>query len=81
MLNMTIEGPWQMMIHNVSETGIGLIADRPFKAGMILSVELPGQPQKVTSLRVAHSSKQRGNWLIGCVFPKRLSLEEIRALT
>jgi hypothetical protein len=80
-LNMLIEGPWQMTVHNVSETGIGLIAERPFKAGMILSVELPGQPHAAASLRVVHSSKQQGNWLIGCEFPKRLSIQEVRALT
>jgi hypothetical protein len=80
-LSMIIEGPWLMMVHNVSETGIGLIADRPFKAGMMLSVELPGQPQATMSLRVVHSSKQPGNWLIGCAFPRRLSVQEVRALT
>lgn len=80
-LSMVIEGPWPMTIQNVSETGIGLIADRPFKAGMTLSVELPIWPQAPASLRVVHSSKQRGHWLVGCEFPKRLTIQEVRALT
>lgn len=79
--SMVIEGPWEMAIHNVSETGIGLISDRPFKAGMTLSVDLPGDGQEPTSLRVAHASKRQGKWLVGCAFPKPISEYEVQCLT
>jgi hypothetical protein len=79
--NMTIEGPWDMVIHNVSETGIGLVSDRPFKAGMTLAVQLPGKLQEPTSLQVVHSSKHRGKWLVGCVFPRPISEHDVQCLT
>ena len=78
--SMTIEGPWDITVHDVSETGIGLISYRPFKAGMTLSVELP-QLQEITSLRVVHSSKRQARWLVGCIFPRRISEYELRCLT
>jgi hypothetical protein len=80
-LSMKIEGPWNMLVQNVSETGIGLVSERPFKAGMTLTIELPGQLQELTSLRVVHSSKHGKSWLIGCTFARRLSPQELRALT
>jgi hypothetical protein len=79
-LNMFIEGPWEMVVHNVSESGIGLIADRPFKPGMILFVQMPGH-EEPSSLRVAHSSKHGKAWLVGCEFGQPLSRQELRALT
>lgn len=79
--DMTIEGPWDMTVHNVSETGMGLISDRPFKAGMTLAVQLPGELQEPTSLQVAHSSKRRDKWLVGCAFPKPISEYDVQCLT
>jgi hypothetical protein len=79
--SMVIEGPWEMKVQNVSETGIGLVSDRPFKAGMFLTVELPGSPPQPMMLRVVHASKQLRTWLVGCEFPRRLTTQEMRALT
>jgi hypothetical protein len=82
-LRMTIEGPWPLSIRNVSETGIGLIGERPFKAGALLTVELPAKPKpKPALLRVVYTRKQpeSGWWVIGCAFAKKITSAEVDGL-
>ncbi len=76
------EGPWYATIRNVSDKGIGLIANRPFRRGMLLTVELPdkrGELGKPKLLKVLHARPQPGNqwWVLGGEFLTRLSAAEL----
>ena len=70
--------PWRATLRNISADGIGLIVDHPVKAGMLLTVELPGQNAKagvVKMIKVTHAACQPGGrwWLAGGRFANRLS--------
>ena len=81
----TAEGSWLATVRNVSGKGIGLIANRPFRQGMVLSVELPGKGGKYGKarlLKVSHARPQAGNkwWVLGGAFYSKLSKEELAGL-
>jgi hypothetical protein len=79
------EGPWLVTMHNVSHSGIGFVAERPFDAGSFLEVSLPSirrsrlQPRLV---RITHARQQAGSaeWLLGAVFLRPLSEQELQVL-
>ena len=82
----TGEGPWMVRVRNISPTGIGLIANHPFKKGMLLTIELPakngprlGTPKQI---KITHAAAQGKNgwWVLGGVFASKLSAEEMAAL-
>jgi hypothetical protein len=78
-------GPWYATIRNVSDRGIGLIANRPFRPGTLLTVELPtisGQLSKARLLRITHARAQPGNqwWTLGGAFVRKLTPEEMQGL-
>jgi hypothetical protein len=77
-LRLTEEGPWTATVRNISAEGIGLVANRPFGRGTLITVELPsgangeGEPRLV---KVTHSRPQVGNprwWVLGGFFARRL---------
>jgi hypothetical protein len=79
------EGPWFATIRNVSEKGIGLIANRPFRPGTLVTVELPdrrGNMGHPRLLKIMHARAQPGNqwWVVGGTFLSRLTLDEIDAI-
>jgi hypothetical protein len=79
------EGPWLATVRNVSDQGISVIANRPFKSGMLLTVELPmksGALGKPRLLRVRHARPHPGSqwWIVGGEFIRKLMPEEIAAL-
>jgi hypothetical protein len=79
------EGPWYATIRNVSDKGIGLITNRPFRSGTLLTVELPdkrGEMGRPRLLKVHHSRPQPGNqwWVLGGEFLNRLSPAELEAV-
>ena len=82
----TGEGPWMVRVRNVSADGVGLIANHPFKKGMLLTIELPTRnPNKLGTpkqIKITHASPQGGAgwWVLGGVFSSRLSQEEMDAL-
>lgn len=86
----TGEGPWLAAIRNVSSSGIGLIANgsglaanRQFKRGMFLTVELPSQKGGVAKLlKVTHATAQPGSpwWVLGGTFASPLTGEEMAGL-
>jgi hypothetical protein len=80
-----VEGPWLMTLQDISHRGIGLIADRPFEPGTFLKVELPSVRRKHLHpklIRVTHAQRQPGNagWMLGGVFLRGLSEEELQVL-
>jgi len=79
------EGPWLATMENVSHSGIGLISDRPFDPGTFLEVELPSIRRshlRPRLIRVTHARRQAGggDWLLGAVFLRALSDEELQRL-
>jgi len=85
LLRATEPGPWTATVRNVSAQGIGLISNRPFKLGTLLTMQLPsnnGKPVAPQVFRVTHARPQPGNqwWVLGGVFLTKLSGEELQAL-
>ena len=76
--------PWKAMIYDLSRTGIGMVMNQSFDAGIELAVELfsPDMVLSYTVLtRVAHSTRQNNrSWLVGCRFVRELSEEELQNL-
>jgi hypothetical protein len=54
------EGPWSVSVRNVSRTGVGLIAERPFPRGALLTVQLPKGKDRLA--RVVHTRRLEGTW-------------------
>jgi serine/threonine protein kinase len=73
---------WTATVRDVSATGIGLLLNRRFEPGTVLRVKLPGRgARRLYLVRVTrvqpHSAR---TWILGCVFPRRLSDEEVATL-
>ncbi len=86
LVRITEQGPWWMTIRNISPTGLGLIANRPFRVGTFLTLELPtmdGTLAKQRLLNVTHVKPQAGNrwWVLGGSLLSRLSKQEMAALS
>jgi len=82
LLRATGEGPWEASVRNVSAGGIGLITSRPFKAGMLLTVEPPMKGSaKPKVVKVTHAAAQANGkwWVIGAVFASPISREDMAA--
>jgi PilZ domain len=68
---------------NISETGIGFYSDWPLEQGTILILKHSSQAKHLVVLtaKVIHSTKhEKGNWLVGCAFAKRLEPEDLEDL-
>ncbi|MBY0523927.1 MAG: PilZ domain-containing protein [Gemmataceae bacterium] len=79
------EGPWLATVQNISHSGIGLISDRPFDAGTFLEVDLPSVRRKHLQprlIRITHVKRQQDgpDWIIGGVFLRALTEEELQVL-
>ena len=78
-------GPWSATVRNISAEGIGLLINRPLKAGMLLTVEFPGTNEKpgvLKTIKVAHAAAQAGGswWVVGARFACKLNDAELRTL-
>src|SRR5579862_2747780 len=81
----TGEGPWMVRVRNVSAEGVGLIANYPFKRGMLLTIELPTKAGKLgmpRQIKITHAAVQGNNgwYVLGGLFSSRLTQEEMNAL-
>ncbi len=75
--------PQEVWLVNISETGIGFRSEWPLLPGTILVLELAGNAAHRVMLtgKVVHSTKHdKGNWLVGCQFAKRLEAEDLEDL-
>jgi hypothetical protein len=67
-------------VQNISAGGIGLLVNRAFTPGEVLSVELPGSPSRTVLACVIHSTPQdEGIWLLGCSFSTAFRDAELQA--
>jgi serine/threonine protein kinase len=73
---------WTARIRDISAGGIGLIINRRFEPGTVLRVKLPGSSSRrlylVRVVRVEPNTAR--TWIVGCVFPRPLSEEEVQTL-
>jgi hypothetical protein len=78
------EGPWLITMLDVSQSGIGLLTDRPLESGTFLQIELPSIRRKHLKprlVRVTHSKPQPGGeWAVGGLFLRELTEEELQVL-
>lgn len=79
------EGPWLVTTRNVSARGIGFVAEQRIEPGTFLTVELPTANRRRLRpklVRITHARQQAGDpaWVLGGVFLKHLSDEELRIL-
>src|SRR5262249_21942121 len=76
---------WIAILRNISAEGIGLILNRRVKAGMLLTVELPGtngKPGALKAIKVTHAAAQSGSpwWVAGGRFASPLTSADLRSL-
>lgn len=73
---------WTAQIRDISASGVGLILNRRFEPGTVLRVKLPGlSARRLYLVRVVRVQKQGDRtWLVGCVFPRPLTNEEVQSL-
>ncbi len=66
-------------MRDVSIGGANLIADRSFKAGQILSLELPadGELKVMLACVVRSTPLGEGQWSLGCAFSRELSTQDL----
>jgi hypothetical protein len=65
-------------VHDISRSGIALLAQRKLPRGQLLALELEGV-RRLLLAEVTHATAQEGhNWLVGCEFVAELSDEEFR---
>jgi hypothetical protein len=71
-------------VHNISTTGISLMLKHWIKPGKVLVVRLQsreGNLSRPLPVRVMHATAQvDGDWLVGCMFVRTLSGEELQML-
>ncbi len=73
---------WTATIRDISTGGIALLVNRRFEPGTVLRLKLPGSSSRRLFLaRVIHVQPHSSRtWLVGCVFPRPLSEEEMESL-
>jgi hypothetical protein len=71
---------WQARVKDVSRGGLGLLLDRRFEKGTVLTVELALDPHGscMVLARVVHAMRlPDGDWLVGCELVNRQAGEEV----
>jgi serine/threonine protein kinase len=75
---------WPATVQDVSQGGLGLVVGRRFEKGTVLSVELHSAEgtasRSVLASVVRVLPQEFGHWLLGCIFTKPLSKEELQIL-
>lgn len=73
---------WTAQIRDISASGVGLILNRRFEPGTVLRVKLPGlSSRRLFLVRVIRVQKHEDRtWIVGCVFPRPLTEEEVKSL-
>jgi hypothetical protein len=77
------QNTWPARVIDISTTGVGLLLERRFEPGALLSFRLEGRSegQSYNALaRVVRVTRQAaGHWLLGCAFLDELDPTRVRA--
>jgi serine/threonine protein kinase len=77
------EDEWKAWVHDISVNGVALVVSRRFEVGAVLVVWLQEHeretPRRLLVRVVRHQPQSRRKWLLGCIFARPLSEEEMRA--
>jgi hypothetical protein len=75
---------WGATVHDISATGISLRVRCWIKPGTVLVIRLHGKTEKLSRpmpMRVMHATMQAdGEWLVGGMFVRSLTEEDLREL-
>jgi PilZ domain len=79
------EGPWLTTMYDISRSGIGLISERHFNPGTFLEIALPSVQRrhlKPKLIRITHAKRhtQSDEWMLGAVFLRPLTEQELQVL-
>jgi len=73
----------QVVIVDVSATGIAFLNDEPLESGTVVALQrqimMPNQSW-IRSGKVSHAKRQGDQWLIGCMLSPPFSAEELKAM-
>jgi len=71
---------WSVKVDEISYEGLRIISHRRFEPGTVLRIGLIRDKAGLVMARAVHVSQTpEGDWAIGCIFPKKLNEEELRA--
>lgn len=75
---------WAATVRDLSTGGVGIVVNRRFEPGTLLSVELQDAEQTVNRILLVRvvrvSADENGRWLLGCAFTSKLTDGELLAL-
>jgi hypothetical protein len=78
------EMQWRGEMRDISVGGAGLVLERRFEPGTVLTVAVTGDPSRAGKpllARVVHVRALGGRrWLLGCAFLSRLSTDQLQSL-
>lgn len=81
LIHATIDGPWDSIVKDISQKGIGLVTSQPFREGMLLTVELPTKKLGERWLFRVHHVQTSSEWcLLGGRFTRDLAADDLRTL-
>ncbi|MBY0523266.1 MAG: PilZ domain-containing protein [Gemmataceae bacterium] len=75
---------WTATVRDLSTGGVGIVVNRRFEPGTLLSIELQDADRlsaRTLLVRVVRLTKEgKEHWLLGCAFTTKLSEAELLAL-
>jgi hypothetical protein len=75
---------WSAMVRDLSTGGVGIVVNRRFEPGTLLSVELQDAEQttnRILLVRVVRATREPDDrWLLGCAFTTKLTDADLLAL-
>jgi hypothetical protein len=74
---------WPARVHNISASGVGLVADRQLETGTLLNVTVQrpdGRSPTLLACVVQVTPREDGEWALGCNFLRELAEADLLAL-
>jgi hypothetical protein len=84
LLRTGLDAPFLAGVVNISIHGGGFLADKEYPTGTIFTVEGGpggGKPSTVLTAELIHTVRQDdGRWLLGCLFSRALTADDVEKL-
>jgi serine/threonine-protein kinase len=76
---------WTAKLNDISQTGVGLVVNRRFETGTLLTIQLVNSDvdvERTMTVRVMNvRDRGDGTWMLGCSFSGQLSDDELQAFS